>query len=66
MKKTITTGKTKKTTAREKSTSSNYLPSEDEVRQKANEIYMQRIEREEDGSAENDWSEAEKILRESN
>jgi hypothetical protein len=37
----------------------------DEIREKANEIYLQRIERGEDGTAENDWIEAEKLLNES-
>lgn len=39
--------------------------SPDEIREKANEIYLQRIERGEDGTAELDWIEAEKLLNES-
>jgi len=66
MKKTISTEKPKKSTAIKKNNLTGYIPTEDEVRRKANELYMQRIEREEDGSAENDWSEAEKFLRDSN
>jgi hypothetical protein len=37
-------------------------PLEDDIREKANEIYLQRIDRGEEGSAENDWIEAEKFL----
>lgn len=36
--------------------------SHDEIREKANDLYLQRIERGEDGSPENDWTEAEKLL----
>jgi hypothetical protein len=41
-------------------------PTEEEIREKANEIYLQRIERDEYNTAENDWIEAEKSLRDSN
>jgi hypothetical protein len=37
----------------------------DLIRKKANEIYLQRVERGEFGTAENDWTEAEKFFRES-
>jgi len=37
----------------------------DIIRGKANEIYLQRIERGEYGSAEDDWIEAEKFYSES-
>ena len=37
-------------------------PSEEEIREKANEIYQQRIDRGEFGTAEEDWIEAEKYL----
>jgi hypothetical protein len=36
--------------------------SEEDIREKANEIYLQRIERGEDGTAETDWLEAEKYF----
>ena len=36
--------------------------SEEDIREKANEIYLQRVERGEDGTAENDWIEAEKYF----
>jgi hypothetical protein len=36
--------------------------SKDEIREKANQIYLQRIERDEYGTAENDWLEAERLL----
>lgn len=37
----------------------------EEIRQKANELYLQRIERGEHGTAEEDWISAEKALEES-
>jgi hypothetical protein len=37
----------------------------EEIRQKANEVYLQRIERGEYGTAEQDWIDAEKALEES-
>jgi hypothetical protein len=40
-------------------------PTEEEIRDKAMEIYQQRINRGEHGTAENDWLEAEKSLRDS-
>jgi len=43
-----------------------YIPSEEEIREKANELYLQRMERGENATAENDWIEAEKLLREYN
>jgi hypothetical protein len=41
---------------------SKYGPSEEDIREKANEIYLQRLELGEFGTAESDWSEAEKYL----
>ena len=38
-------------------------PSEEQIREKAKEIYQQRIIHGEHGTAENDWLKAEKILR---
>jgi len=38
---------------------------DEEIRQKANELYFQRIERGEHGSAEQDWINAAKALEES-
>ena len=40
-----------------------YTP--EEIRLKANELYLQRIERGEHGTAEQDWINAEKALEES-
>jgi len=40
-------------------------PTHEEISQKANELYLQRIERGEHGSAEQDWINAEKALEES-
>ena len=41
---------------------SNSVPSEADIREKANKIYNQRIERGEHGTPENDWIEAEKYF----
>jgi hypothetical protein len=40
-------------------------PTEDEIREKAKEIYYERISRGEHGTPEDDWHEAEEILRRS-
>ena len=40
----------------------NFIPGEVEIREKANEIYLRRIECGEDGTAETDWLEAEKYF----
>jgi hypothetical protein len=37
--------------------------SHDEIREKANDLYLQRIERGEDGTPEDDWIEAERVLK---
>jgi hypothetical protein len=39
------------------------VPSEEEIREKAREIYYERIARGEHGTAEDDWREAEELLR---
>ena len=41
------------------------IPGEEEIREKARDIYEQRIERGEYGTAEKDWYEAEAYLRDS-
>ena len=38
-------------------------PSEEEIRKKAKEIYLQRIDRGEYGTAIDDWHKAEELLR---
>jgi hypothetical protein len=45
-----------------KNIGNDFHPTEDEIREKANEIYLQRIDRGEHGTAEDDWIEAEKLL----
>ena len=40
-----------------------YLPGDDEIREKAREIYYGRITRGEHGTAETDWHEAEQLLK---
>jgi hypothetical protein len=51
------TGKTRKATASKKG------PSHEEIRKKAEEIYYDRIARGADGTAEDDWHLAEKLLK---
>ena len=51
------TGKTRKVS------SAKSLPREDEIRQKAQEIYDERIFRGEHGTPESDWLEAERLLK---
>ena len=64
-----TTGKTKRTTASSKSVkgkttkAGTQVPTEDEIRVKAQEIYNERISRGEYTSSEEDWHEAERLLR---
>ena len=64
-----TTSKPRKTsvankTSKKKSVSSaKYVPTEDEIREKAREIYYERIARGEHGTPEGDWREAEALLK---
>jgi hypothetical protein len=59
-KKTTANGKTAKT---RKASPGKYIPSEEEIREKAREIYFERIARGEHGTPEDDWGEAEELLR---
>jgi hypothetical protein len=52
-----------KASAKKKVTSVKYVPSEEEIREKAREIYYERIARGEHGSPEGDWREAEELLK---
>jgi len=67
--KTKTVSKPKKTTAAAKApkkkqvTAGKYVPTEDEIREKAKEIYYERIARGEHGTPEDDWHEAEELLK---
>ena len=67
--KTKTVSKPKKTTATAKApkkkqvTAGKYVPTEDEIREKAKEIYYERIARGEHGTPEDDWHEAEELLK---
>lgn len=54
---TSVTEKSKKVTAGKSN------PTEDQIREKAKEIYHQRILRGEKGSAVDDWNKAEKLLK---
>jgi len=67
-KKTTKAGgaaKTKKVTARKKVNVIRSLPTEEEIRQKANEIYHQRIARGESGIPLDDWNKATELLNDS-
>ena len=67
--KTKTTGKSKKPVAtaaavrKPKKTTSKSIPDENEIRIKAQEIYHERIFRGEQGTAEDDWLKAERLLK---
>ncbi len=58
--KTSSGGKSVKT---KKITSIKSEPTEEEIREKAGEIYNERVARGEYGTAEDDWLEAEDFLR---
>ena len=45
-------------------TASKYQPREEEIREKAKEIYLERIARGEHGTSMDDWAKAEKLLKE--
>lgn len=57
-KKTSATSKT----PRKKKVTPARVPTEDEIREKAREIYFERIARGEHGTPEGDWREAEELL----
>jgi hypothetical protein len=63
-----TTGKTKRTATPSKSAKTKAAkvikkaPTEDEIRAKAQEIYTERLNSGETGSAEGDWTKAERLL----
>ena len=48
---------------RARTTTNKTTPTEDEIREKAREIYYERMARGEHGTPEDDWHEAESILR---
>ncbi len=54
---------TGKVTRKTKVTATKVLPTEEEIREKAREIYYERIARGEHGSPESDWREAEELLK---
>jgi hypothetical protein len=59
-KKTSETGKTDRN---KKVTSRKSGPTEEEIREKAKEIYNERIARREYGTPEDDWLKAEQLLK---
>lgn len=67
--KTTAAGKPEKsskaaaTTRKKNVSASKSAPTEDEIREKAREIYYERIARGEHGTAEDDWREAEELLK---
>jgi len=70
--KTNTTGRSRKTSVTGKTVKSRKITttkssfSEDEIREKAKEIYLQRINRGEHGTELDDWLKAEALLKKSN
>jgi hypothetical protein len=66
MKKTVSKLKRNidvdETVKNNKSTVINSLPTEEDIREKAKQIYLRRIDRGENGTAEDDWLEAEKYF----
>lgn len=48
-----------------KVTVSNNQPKEEEIREKAKQIYLERIARGEHGTSLEDWNKAERLLKES-
>jgi hypothetical protein len=48
---------------KKKAVAGKYIPTEDEIREKAREIYYERIARGEHGTPEGDWHEAEELLK---
>jgi len=52
-----------KTAKQKKASAVKYVPGEDEIREKAREIYYERIARGEHGTPEGDWKEAEELLK---
>ena len=69
--KTKAVSKTKKTSAPGKTVKSKKveskksIPGEEEIREKAKEIYFERISRGEYGTPESDWIKAEQLLKNS-
>jgi ABC-type Mn2+/Zn2+ transport system ATPase subunit len=67
-KKTTKAGKTvkkKEVTTRKQVSAVAYVPTEDEIRHKANEVYYQRIARGEGGNPMDDWNKAIELLKDS-
>jgi hypothetical protein len=67
-KKTTKDGKAvkkKEVTTRKKVSAVTYVPTEDEIRRKANEVYHQRIAQGEGGTAMDDWNKAIDLLKNS-
>jgi hypothetical protein len=61
--KTKNTAKSVNVLKKTKIIDSKVEPNVEQIREQALEIYKQRIEREEYGTAEDDWLEAEKLLK---
>jgi hypothetical protein len=59
-KKAADAGKTLK---KKQVTTGKNIPTEDQIREKAREIYYERISRGEHGTPEADWREAEELLK---
>jgi hypothetical protein len=67
--KSTSTTRTKKKTAAPKTgkarkvSAKKYVPTEEDIRKKAEEIYHERMARGEYGTAEDDWHKAERIIK---
>ena len=57
------TADTVQTAKQKKASAVKFVPREEEIREKAMEIYYERIARGEHGTPEGDWHEAEELLR---
>jgi hypothetical protein len=57
------TSETSKAVINKKVAATKSGPSEEEIREKAKEIYQQRIDRGENGTELNDWLKAEELLK---
>lgn len=62
VKKSVKKSAKGKPTKKEQVINKKYEPSEDEIRELAEIIFYQRVERGESGTAEEDWLEAEEYL----
>jgi hypothetical protein len=63
--KTKKTSKPVKTVKSKKVETKKSIPGEEDIREKAREIYLERVSRGEHGTPESDWLKAEQLLKNS-